>query len=261
MGMEKFMNIKCRASGLVPNCVVLVATVRAMKMHGGGPSVVPGRPLDQAYLNENLALVEAGVDNLTRCIEIARLFSVPVVVAINSFPADTDRELQAVRKAAIRAGAMEAVISTHFRDGGRGAISLAEAAVAACEQPVSDFRYLYDTELPVRQKIRIIATKVYGASGVHFDSLAEKQIDQYEQWGYGKLPICMAKTHLSLSHEPKLKGVPKGFILPVREVRCSAGAGFLYPVCGAMRTMPGLSSRPGFLNIDIDKTGRITGLS
>ena len=260
MGMEKFMDIKCRASGLRPNCVVLVATVRSLKMHGGGPNVVPGKPLDRAYVEKNVPLVAAGVGNMIKCIQIAKLFGVPVVVAVNSFPTDTPEELEVVRQAAEGAGAEAAVVSTHFVDGGKGAAALAEAVVAACEKSNGGFKFLYDLNLSIREKIQIIATDVYGADGAHFEPLAARQIAQYEKWGFGKLPICMAKTHLSLSHDPSLKGVPTGFVLPVREVRCSAGAGFLYPLCGTMRTMPGLSSKPAYMSIDIDDTGKIRGL-
>ena len=260
MGMEKFMDIKCRVSGLRPNCVVLVATVRSLKMHGGGPNVVPGKPLDRAYMEKNVPLVAAGVGNMIKCIQIAKLFGVPVVVAVNSFPTDTPEELEVVRQAAEGAGAEAAVVSTHFVDGGKGAAALAEAVVAACEKSNGGFKFLYDLNLSIREKIQIIATDVYGADGAHFEPLAARQIAQYEKWGFGKLPICMAKTHLSLSHDPSLKGVPSGFVLPVREVRCSAGAGFLYPLCGTMRTMPGLSSKPAYMSIDIDDTGKIRGL-
>ncbi len=260
IGMEKFMNIKCRISGLKPNCVVLVATVRALKMHGGGPKVIAGRPLAKAYVEENVPLVEAGVANMVRCVEIAKQFGVPVVVAVNSFPTDTDAEVEAVRKAAAAAGAHDAVVSRHFTEGGAGATALAEAVCSACEQPNDGFNLLYEDNQSIREKIEAIAAKVYGADGVHFEPLAAKQIDKYTQWGYSDLPICMAKTHLSLSHDPKLKGVPTGFVLPIREVRLSAGSGFLYPLCGTMRTMPGLPSRPAFMDVDIDENGKVSGL-
>ncbi len=260
IGMEKFMNIKCRISGLVPNCVVLVATVRALKMHGGGPKVIAGRPLDEAYTEKNIPLIEAGVANMVKCIDIAKLFGVPVVVAVNGFPTDDPEEMEVIRQAAVKAGALDAVSCTHFADGGKGAIALAEAIVTACEQPNDGFRLLYDVKAPIREKIETIATKVYGADGVQFEPLANQQIDRYTAWGQADMPICMAKTHLSLSHDPKLKGVPTGFVLPVREVRCSAGAGFLYPLCGTMRTMPGLPSKPAFMGVDIDENGKVKGL-
>jgi len=259
IGMEKFMDIKCRYSGLTPNCVVLVATIRALKMHGGGPRVVPGRPLDPAYTTENLELLEKGSANLARCIEIARTFGVPVVVAVNRFAHDTPAEIELVRRVAEQAGAEAAVMADHWAQGGAGAIELAEAVVAACEKP-SNFQFLYPLEWSIKQKIETIATRIYGADGVDYDPKAEKQIAAYEKAGYGKLPICMAKTHLSLSHEPSWKGVPKGFRLPVREVRASVGAGFIYPLCGEMRTMPGLPSKPAFMAVDLDENGRVVGL-
>ncbi len=259
IGMEKFFNIKCRASGLVPNCVVLVATVRALKMHGGGPKVSPGKPLDTAYTQENLPLVEAGVANLVRHVEIARMFGVPVVVAVNQFPTDTPAEMDIVRKAAEQAGAVAAVNSNHWAEGGQGAEALGEAVIAACEQP-NDFKLLYPDDMSIADKIATIAKKVYQADGVVFESTAQKQIDAYEQAGLGHLPICMAKTHLSLSHDPALKGVPTGFTVPVREVRASAGAGFLYPLLGTMRTMPGLPRRPAFMDVDLDENGQVVGL-
>ncbi len=258
-GMEKFFDIKCRYSGLKPDCVVLVATIRALKMHGGGPKVVPGRPLAEEYVTKNLELVEKGVCNMIRCIEIAKMFGVPVVVAVNAFPTDTNEELELVRKAAADAGAEDAVRSTHFMDGGEGAKDLAKAVVKACEKP-NKFRFLYPLDISIKDKIETIATKVYGADGVDYEPMAEKQIKTYTKAGFNKIPMCMAKTHLSLSHDPLLKGVPKGFRLPIREVRASVGAGFLYPLCGTMRTMPGLPSTPAYLNIDIDKNGKIKGM-
>ncbi|RPI62489.1 MAG: formate--tetrahydrofolate ligase [Planctomycetaceae bacterium] len=259
IGMEKFMDIKCRISGLKPNCVVLVATIRALKMHGGGPKVVPGKPIPDAYTKENLPLLEKGVANMVKHIEIAKTFGVPVVVAINNFPTDTEAEMELARKAAADAGAEAAVIARHWADGGKGAVELANAVVAACEKP-SNFRLLYPDDMPIKQKIHTIATEIYGADGVHFEPMAEKQIAAYEKWGLGKLPICMAKTHLSLSHDPLLKGVPTGFTVPVREVRASAGAGFLYPLLGTMRTMPGLPSRAAFMDVDLDETGNVVGM-
>ncbi len=210
IGMEKFMDIKCRASGLVPNCVVLVSTIRAMKMHGGGPKVTPGKAIPEAYTHENLPLLEKGVCNMVKHIEIARMFGVPVVVAIGGgFQGDTQAEMELARKAAEKAGADAAVISNHWAEGGKGAVELAKAVVAACDKP-SKFQFLYPDDMPIKEKIKTIATKVYGAAGVHFEPLADKQIAAYESWGLGKLPICMAKTHLSLSHDPLLKGVPDG---------------------------------------------------
>lgn len=259
IGMEKFFNIKCRYSGLIPNAVVLVATIRALKMHGGGPKVTPGQPLDPAYTSENLALLEAGGANLAKHIDIARKFGVPVVVAVNRFPTDTDAEVALVKKIADEAGAEAAVMSDHWARGGAGAIELAEAVVDACQKP-SNFRFLYPLDLPIKEKIEIIAREVYGADGVEYQPLAEQQIERYERAGFGNLPICMAKTHLSLSHDPSLKGVPTGFTIPVREVRASVGAGFVYPLLGEMSTMPGLPTTPAFMNIDIDENGNVVGL-
>ncbi|MBS3734574.1 MAG: formate--tetrahydrofolate ligase [Phycisphaerae bacterium] len=259
LGMEKFFNIKCRTSGLRPDCVVLVATARAVKVHGGGPKVTPGVTLDEAYTRENLKLVEAGLPNLLRHIEIARAFGVPVVVAINRFETDAASELERIRAAAEAGGAAAAVVCDHYTRGGQGAIDLAEAVVAACDQP-SQPRLLYEDDMPVREKIETVAREVYLAAGVDFSQRAQEQIDRYEQAGFGHLPICMAKTHLSLSHDPALTGVPRGFTVPVREVRLSAGAGFLYPLLGRIRTMPGLPSRPAFLGVDVDDDGNIVGM-
>ena len=259
IGMEKFFNIKCRTSGLVPDCVVLVGTIRALKMHGGGPKVTPGKPLPDEYVKENLELLEKGVCNLVRNIEIARMFGVPVVVAINRFPADTDAEVELARKAAEDAGAEGAVTCNHWAEGGKGATDLAEAVVAACEKPV-DFKLLYPDEMPIKEKIETVCKKVYGADGVTYEPLAEKQIASYDKAGLSHLPLCMAKTHLSLTHDPALKGVPSGFTVPIREVRASAGAGFLFPLLGTMRTMPGLPSRPAFLAVDLDETGQVVGM-
>ena len=259
IGMEKFFDIKCRASGLIPNCVVLVGTIRALKMHGGGPKVTPGKPLPAAYIEKNLALLEKGVCNLQRNVEIAKMFGVPVVVAINRFPHDHKDEIELARKAALEAGAEAAVLAEHWARGGRGAIELAEAVVAACDKP-NHFQFLYPDNLSIKDKIRTIAQKVYSAADVHFEPKAEAQIASYERAGLSHLPICMAKTHLSLTHDPTLKGVPKGFTVPVREVRAAAGAGFLYPLLGAMRTMPGLPSRPAFMDVDLDETGNVVGM-
>jgi len=259
-GMEKFMNIKCRASGLVPSCVVIVATVRALKMHGGGPKVVAGKPLAPEYTDENLDLLAKGLANLHAHIHNAKRFGVPVVVAVNRFTSDTDAEIDLIRKAALAGGAEDAVASTHWSDGGAGAVALAKAVMAACERP-SSFKFLYPLEWDIKKKIETIATQIYGADGVDYTPEAEAKIALYTRLGFDQLPICMAKTHLSLSHDPALKGVPKGFRLPVRDIRASAGAGFLYPLCGDMRTMPGLPTRPVYFDVDIDPaTGKVTGL-
>jgi len=262
MGMEKFMNIKCRYSGLVPSVVVLVATVRALKMHGGGPKVVAGKPLDAAYTAENLELLSAGMSNMLHHIKTARKFGIPVVVAVNRFLTDSPAELELIRKAAIEeGGAEDAVICDHWEKGGEGAVDLAHAVVKAAEQP-ADFKFLYPLEWTIKQKIEIIAKEVYGADGVDYLPEAEERIADYTRLGFDKLPICMAKTHLSLSHDAALKGVPTGFRIPIRDIRASVGAGFLYPLLGTMSTMPGLPTRPIFMEIDIETdTGKIIGLS
>jgi formyltetrahydrofolate synthetase len=261
MGFEKFCDIKCRYSGLKPDCVVLVATVRALKTHGGGPKVVAGKPLDKVYTQENLELLEKGTTNLVKMISIAKGFGLPVVVAVNKFADDTDAEVALVRKMAIQAGATDAVLSNHWAEGGEGAVKLAEAVVAACKQP-SNFQFMYPLDIPIKDKIAAIVQKVYGGAGVEYLPEAERKIELYTKQGFDKLPICMAKTHLSVSHDPNLKGAPTGFIVPVRDVRASVGAGFLYPLLGTMSTMPGLSTRPGFYDVDLDPaTGRVIGLS
>ncbi len=262
MGMEKFFNIKCRYSNQKPDVVVMVATVRALKMHGGGPTVVAGQQLDSAYTDENLDLLRAGLPNLLHHIKVARKFGVPVVVAVNKFFTDTDAELELVRKAAIEeGGAFDAVICNHWELGGEGAVDLANAVVKAAEQP-SDFKFLYPLDMSIKDKIETIAKEVYGADGVDYLPEAEEKIQEYTRLGFDKLPICMAKTHLSLSHDPALKGVPKGFRVPIRDIRASVGAGFLYPLLGTMSTMPGLPTKPGFYEIDIDlETGEVVGLS
>ncbi len=261
MGMEKFFDIKTRYSGLIPNAVVLVATVRALKMHGGGPKVVAGKPLASEYTDENLELLKAGIPNMIHHIKTARKYGIPVVVAVNSFHTDTEKELEMIRKAAIEeGGALDAVVSRHWELGGEGAVDLAKAVVKACEQP-SSFKFLYPLELSIKEKIETIAKEVYGADGVDYEPIAEERIEEYTRLGFGKLPICMAKTHLSLSHDPNLKGVPKGFRVPIRDIRASVGAGFIYPLLGEMSTMPGLPTRPAFYDVDIDmETGKVLGL-
>ncbi|MCU0506842.1 MAG: formate--tetrahydrofolate ligase [Anaerolineae bacterium] len=260
IGMEKFMDIKCRYSGLTPDVVVLVATVRALKMHGGGPRVVAGKPLAFEYLQENLELLDKGCANLVAHIQNAKRFGVPVVVAINQFHTDTPAEIDLVRRRAIEAGAEDAVQSNHWAEGGDGAKMLAEAVIAACEKP-SNFQFLYPLEWSIKEKIEKIACEVYGAAGVSYTPEAEAKIELYTRLGFDKLPLCMAKTHLSLSHDPTLKGRPTGYIFPVRDIRASVGAGFLYPLCGEMRTMPGLPTRPVFYDVDLDlETGRVLGL-
>ena len=258
-GMEKCCNIKCRYSGLSPDCMVIVASVRALKMHGGGPRVIPGRRLKQVYRKKNLALLEKGVANLEANIQIARQYGMPVVVAVNRFATDTDAEMDMVKQAAVDAGAEAASVSDVWARGAEGGKELAEEVVAACEKP-SSFKFLYPLEISIKEKIEIIATKVYGADGVNYLPEAEKKIKLYTDLGYDKLPINMAKTHLSLSHDPDWKGVPKGYTLPIRDIRASIGAGFLYPLCGEMRTMPGLPSVPVLTKVDLDENGRVVGL-
>lgn len=262
MGMEKFFNIKCRYSGLVPNVVVLVATVRALKMHGGGPKVVAGKALDSAYTDENLDLLRAGLPNMLHHIQTARKFGIPVVVAVNTFATDTPAELEMIRKAAVEeGGAADAVVCKNWELGGEGAVDLANAVVAASKLP-SDFHFLYPLEKSIKEKIETIAREIYGADGVDYLPEAEERIAEYTRLGFDHLPICMAKTHLSLSHDPTLKNVPTGFRIPIRDIRASVGAGFLYPILGKIATMPGLPSRPSFFEVDIDlETGRVLGLS
>uniref|UniRef100_A0A8C5JAQ2 formate--tetrahydrofolate ligase n=1 Tax=Junco hyemalis TaxID=40217 RepID=A0A8C5JAQ2_JUNHY len=260
IGMEKFFNIKCRASGLVPSVVVLVATVRALKMHGGGPNVTAGAPLKKEYTEENLQLVADGCCNLQKQIQITQLFGVPVVVALNVFKTDSPAEIDLVCKIAKESGAFDAVPCHHWSAGGKGAVKLAQAVEKAANQKNS-FKYLYSLELPIVEKIRIIAQKVYGAQDIELSPAAQSQVDRYTRQGFGNLPICMAKTHLSLSHQPERKGVPTGFILPISDVRASIGAGFIYPLVGTMSTMPGLPTRPCFYDIDLDPiTEQVKGL-
>jgi methylenetetrahydrofolate dehydrogenase (NADP+)/methenyltetrahydrofolate cyclohydrolase/formyltetrahydrofolate synthetase len=259
-GMEKFFDIKCRVSGLVPNCVVLVSTVRALKMHGGGPKVVAGKPLDPAYTEENLELLEKGLPNLLQHIENALKFGVPVVVAINRFKDDTDAELDLIRQRARATGAEDAVISTVWADGGAGGAALAEAVMKACEKP-SDFKFLYPDDMSIKEKIETVAREIYRASVVSYTADAEAKIKLFTQMGLSHLPLCMAKTHLSFTHDPAIKGTPRNWTLPITEVRASVGAGFIYPLCGTMRTMPGLPTRPAFTDVDLDpETGRVVGL-
>jgi len=260
IGMEKFFDIKCRYSGLVPQVVVLVATVRALKMHGGGPKVVAGKPLAPEYVEENLDLLRQGLPNMERHIQNALKFGVNVVVAVNSFANDTPAEVELVRQAALDAGAMDAIVSTHWMDGGAGAVALAEAVIKAAEQP-SNFKFLYPLELSIKEKIEIICKEIYGADGVDYSPEAEEKIATYTRLGFDKLPLCMAKTHLSFSTDASLKGAPSGFRVPVRDIRASVGAGFLYPLLGEMRTMPGLPTRPVFYDVDLDlETGKVVGL-
>lgn len=288
IGMEKFFDIKCRYSGLVPQCAVLVATVRALKSHGGGPAVQPGKPLDAAYTKENLDLLKAGVCNMQHHIKNVLKFGVTPVVAINRFATDTDAEIAAVKAAALEAGALAAVEANHWALGGAGAVDLAKAVIEACEtarssssssaaaststgaaaggggaagpSSPSGFRFLYPLDMAIEDKIRTVAKEIYGADDVTFSVESVKKLESYAALGYGALPICMAKTHLSLSTDPTLKGVPKGFTVHVRDVRASVGAGFVYPLCGNIMTVPGLPLRAGFYDVDLDDDGKIVGL-
>jgi formate--tetrahydrofolate ligase len=259
MGAERFFNIKCRTSGLRPDAAVLVATVRALKAHSGRYEVRAGRPLPPELLEENPDDVLAGADNLRKQIENVRIHGVSPVVAINAFPTDHASEHEAIRQVAEERGA-RAAVCTHFADGGRGATELAEAVAEAAEEP-SEFQFLYPDSASLTDKIEMVASKVYGASGVDYDYTAARQLASYERNGYGHLPVCIAKTHLSISSDPRLKGAPTDWRLPVREVRASVGAGFVYPICGDMRTMPGLPKHPAARRIDLDEDGQVVGLS
>ncbi|CAI8403731.1 MAG: Formate--tetrahydrofolate ligase [Acidimicrobiales bacterium AG-410-I20] len=259
MGAERFFNIKCRYSGLTPDAAVLVATVRGLKAHSGNHKIVAGKPLPEEILKENPDEVHEGGVNLRKQLENMQIHGVSPVVAINVFPGDHDGDIKAIEEIAEEYGALVAT-TTHFTEGGKGAAALAEAITEAAEEP-SKFKVLYPDEMPLREKVRTIAEKIYGADGVSFSTQANKQIDIYEANGFGNLPVCIAKTHLSISSDSSLKGAPTGWTLPVREVRASVGAGFVYPICGDMRTMPGLGAKPAAASIDIDEFGEIVGLS
>jgi formyltetrahydrofolate synthetase len=262
IGMEKFFNIKCRYSGLKPKAAVIVATIRALKMHGGGPPVTAGKPLQKEYTEENVELLEKGCANLRKHIENAKKFGVNVVVAVNKFKTDTEAEIEVVKKASMDAGAFDAVMSNHWALGGEGAADLARAVEKACQaNDESNFKFLYDLNLSIKEKVEVISKEIYGADGVDFSELAEKQIAQYEKSGFGSLPICIAKTQYSFSCDPAAKGVPTGHRIAVREIRSCAGAGFVYPICGDIMTIPGLPTRPGFYDVDIDtESGDVLGL-
>ncbi len=259
MGAERFFNIKCRASGLTPDAAVVVSTVRALKAHSGKFKIVAGKALPEALLAENPDDVHAGGANLRKQIENIRIHGVSPVVAINAFPDDHESEHRAIMEIAEEMGARVAV-ANHFGKGGAGATELAEVVAEAANEK-SDFAVLYPDEASLREKIEIVAAKVYGADGVDYSAAASKQLDTYERAGFGHLPVCIAKTHLSISSDPTLKGAPTGWRLPVREVRASVGAGFVYPICGDMMTMPGLGTAPAALSIDLDENGEIVGLS
>jgi len=259
IGAEKFFNIKCRNSGLAPDAAVLVATVRALKVHSGKYRVVAGRPLPDEMLVERPDDVHAGGANLRKQIDNVKIHGVSPVVAINAFPTDHPSEHRAIAEIAAEMGARVALCN-HFTEGGRGATELAEAVADAADEP-SAFTLLYPDSATLREKIETIATRIYGADGVEYDPAAARQLDNYERNAFGRLPICVAKTHLSISSNPALKGAPTGWTLPVREVRASVGAGFIYPICGEMRTMPGLGTHPAASIIDFDENGEIVGLS
>lgn len=260
IGMEKFLNIKCRISNFLPNVVVLVATIRALKMHGGGPKVSPGSPLAKEYVEENLTLLEKGLPNLVKHIENAKRFNLPVIVAINSFVTDSDRECTLVKNISLQNGAFRAVTCTHWEHGGQGAEELADAVIEACQER-NEFQFLYDLSLPIEEKVKKIAKEIYGAGSVEFVPKVKVLMSDYEKYGYDKLPVCMAKTALSLSGDPKLKGVPKDFTLTINDMFVSAGAGFVVPMVGEITKMPGLSTRPSVYDMDLDtETEEIQGL-
>ena len=259
IGAEKFFNIKCRASGLKPDAAVLVVTIRALKAHTGKYKIVAGKPLDPELLSENIADVEEGSANMIRHLENLKKFGITPVVAINHFTHDSDAEIQVVKEIAEAHGAHGVAIARNWAEGGAGAIELAELVVDAAEAP-SDFKFLYEVEQPIKDKIEIITKEIYRADGVDYSHTAERQIKQFEADGFGKMAICMAKTHLSFSDDPKLKNAPTNFRITVTDVRASVGAGFIYPLCGDMRTMPGLGRNPAAMNVDIDKDGNVVGL-
>jgi len=259
IGAEKFFDIKCRASGLAPDAAVLVVTIRALKAHTGKYRIVPGKLLPPELTQENVADVEAGAVNMIQHLENLKKFGVTPVVAINAFTHDTQAEIDAVRKIAEANGAYGVAVANHWAEGGPGAAELAEMVVSAADAE-SEFRYLYNTDQPLKAKIEAIAREIYRADGVTYSNDAERALKRFEADGYGDLPICMAKTHLSFSADPKLHGAPRGFTIPIEDVRLSAGAGFVYPLAGSIRTMPGLGKKPAAMNVDIDEEGNIVGL-
>ncbi|KIM93050.1 hypothetical protein OIDMADRAFT_184928 [Oidiodendron maius Zn] len=260
MGGERFFNIKCRSSGLVPDVVVIVATVRALKVHGGGPPIAPGAPLDKVYREENVEILRKGCVNLKKHISNATQYGVPVVVAINKFYTDTEAEIQVIREEAVAAGAEDAIPANHWAEGGKGAVDLAKGVIAASEKE-KNFKLLYDLDGDVQSRIEAIGQKMYGAAKVEFSEEAQKKVDTYTKQGFGNLPICVAKTQYSLSHDPDLKGAPTGFTVPIRDVRLAAGSGYLYALAADIQTIPGLPTAPGYLNVDVDtETGEIDGL-
>lgn len=260
LGAEKFMDIKCRYSGLKPSAAVIVASVRALKMHGGGFDFIPGKGVDKAKMEaKNVEAVRKGCENLAKMIENIGFFGIPAIVSINTFNTDYPEEIETIKEMAIKSGADDCVISEVWAKGSAGGVELANAVVKACQKP-SEFKFLYPLEATIKEKIEIIATKIYGADGVDYLPKAEEKIELYTKQGFDKLPICMAKTQLSLSHDPNLKGRPRGFRVPIRDVKASIGAGFLYPLLGEMRTMPGLPKVPAGTKVDLDDNGNIVGL-
>lgn len=260
MGGERFMNIKCRASGLAPDVIVIVATVRALKVHGGGPEVKAGAPLAPEYTQENVDLLRAGCSNLGKHISNAKRYGLPVVVAINKMSSDSDKEHEVIREEALKAGATDAIVSNHWEEGGKGAIDLAQGVINAANSIDNDFQFLYDTAPSVEEKISTIAKEMYGAGDVEFLPEAQKKIELYTKQGFGNLPICIAKTQYSLSHDANLKGVPTGFTFPIRDVRASIGAGYLYALAAEIQTIPGLPTHCGFMNVEVNEKGEIDGL-
>ena len=252
IGFEKFMNIKCRTSGLYPDAAVVVCTVRALKMHGGGPKVIPGKPLDNVYNDENLELVEKGMSNLYRHIENVKKFGVPAVIVINRFHTDSENEIKLIKKLAKTAGAFDVVEGNYWAKGGEGAADLANAVVKACQLPKQGEKFTYSLDISLEDKMRTVAIEVYGAEDVDFAPRAQEQIDAYKKMGYNDLPVCMAKTQYSFSHDPLKKGAPNGFVIPIREVRLSAGAKFIYPLIGNINTMPGLGIVPAYKSVYLD---------
>jgi len=260
LGAEKFFHIKCRASGLKPSAAVVVATLRALKLHGGGGTVRAGAPVPVGLAGPNREALIRGLENLAQHINNVRAFGIPVVVAVNAFVDDPADELDYVRSWSLTAGATAAAISTHWADGGRGAEALANAVVAACEQPAT-YAPLYQDTASIKEKIEVVAKRIYGAADVRYEEQAETQIETANRLGFSALPVCMAKTPLSLSHDPKLLGRPSGFTLPVRDLRILAGAGFVTAVCSGIQLMPGLPTRPVGERVDVDpETGEIVGM-
>lgn len=260
MGGERFMNIKCRASGLAPDVIVIVATVRALKVHGGGPEVKAGAPLAAEYTQENVELLRAGCSNLGKHIANAKAYGLPVVVAINKMSSDSDKEHEVIREESLKAGAVDAIVSNHWEEGGQGAIDLAKGVIEASNSIDKEFKYLYDTTPSVEEKISIIAKEMYGAGEIELLPEAQKKVDLYTKQGFGHLPICIAKTQYSLSHDAALKGVPTGFKFPIRDIRASVGAGYLYALAAEIQTIPGLPTHCGFMNVEVNEDGEIDGM-